>query len=53
MVAGYLTLLSGVLVLERIFTPIMGLSILLGLLTYGLRMRTSPVTEEIEVGASA
>jgi len=51
---GFLiTLLSGVPVLERIFTPIMGLSILLGLLTYGLRMRTPPVAEEIEVRASA
>jgi hypothetical protein len=39
--------------LERIFTPMMGLSILLGLLTYGLRMRTPPVAEEIEVRASA
>ena len=51
---GFLiTLLSGALVLERIFTPIMGLSILLGLLTYGLRMRKLPVAKEIEVKASA
>jgi hypothetical protein len=53
-VTGFLiALLSGVLVLEKIFTPIMGVSILLGLLTYGLRMRTPPVVEEIEVRASA
>jgi hypothetical protein len=51
---GFLiTLLSGALVLEKVFTPIMGLSILLGLLTYGLRMRTPPVAEKIEVKASA
>jgi len=49
---GFLiTLLSGVLVLERFFTPIMGLSILLGLLTYGLRMRTPPVVEKVEVAS--
>lgn len=53
-VTGFLiALLSGVLVLEKIFTPIMGVSILLGLLTYGLRVRTPPVVEEIEVRASA
>ena len=44
--------LSGVLVLERIFTPIMGLSILLGLLTYGLRMRTPPQVVEVKARAS-
>lgn len=44
--------LSGVLVLERIFTPIMGLSILLGLLTYGLRMRTPPQVIEVKARAS-
>ncbi len=43
--------LSGVLVLERIFTPIMGLSILLGLLTYGLRMRTPPQVVEVKARA--
>jgi len=44
--------LSGVLVLERIFTPIMGLSILLGLLTYGLRMRTPPQAVEVKARVS-
>lgn len=44
--------LSGILVLERIFTPIMGLSILLGLLTYGLRMRTPPQAVEVKARAS-
>ncbi len=51
-VIGFLiALLSGVLVLERIFTPIMGLSILLGLLTYGLRMRKPPVVEQVKAKA--
>ena len=51
---GFLVaLLSGITVLERIFTPIMGLSILLGLLTYALRMRTSPPAQYVEATATA
>jgi len=51
---GFLVaLLSGIPVLERIFTPIMGLSILLGLLMYALRMRTSPPAQYIEATATA
>jgi hypothetical protein len=42
-VIGFIAcLIIDVRVLERVFTPIMGLSILLGLLTYALRMRRTP-----------
>src|SRR5579859_826269 len=51
---GFLVgLLSGVQILQSIFTPIMGLSILVGLLMIGLRMRKSPQAEPIEAQASA
>lgn len=48
-------ILGQVQVLEKIFTPIMGLSILLGLLTYALRMRRPHETKrgEVEVSPSA
>ena len=53
-ITGFLVaLLSDILVLQRIFTPIMGLSILLGLLTYALRMRTPQTTEYVETETSA
>lgn len=56
LVGFLITLLSGALVLERVFTPIMGLSILLGLLTYGLRMRAlpaEPLVKETSMRAKA
>jgi hypothetical protein len=52
-VLGFIiTLLSGVLVLERVFTPIMGLSILLGLLVYAMRMRAPSVPASAKARAS-
>ncbi len=52
-VTGFIiTLLSGALILERVFTPIMGLSILLGLLVYALRMRTPAVSAPAKARAS-
>jgi hypothetical protein len=42
-----ITLLTNFLVLERLFTPIMGLSILLGLLTYAIRLLRPPVAVEV------
>ncbi len=53
MVGFVISLLLDARILERIFTPIMGLSILLALLTYTLRMRktSEPETVEVRVGA--
>jgi len=53
MVGFVISLLLDARILERIFTPIMGLSILLALLTYTIRMRRSsePGTVEVRVGA--
>lgn len=53
MVGFVISLLLDARILERIFTPIMGLSILLALLTYTLRMRrtSEPETVEMRVGA--
>jgi hypothetical protein len=53
MVGFVISLLLDARILERIFTPIMGLSILLALLTYTLRMRrpTEPKAVEMPVGA--
>lgn len=49
---GFITiLLMDVRILERVFTPIMSLSILLGLLTYGLRM--GGIGKVAEVNAAA
>lgn len=51
--AGFLfALISEMRGLERIFTPIMGLSILLGLLVFALRMRTSSASVEDDVKTS-
>ncbi|MBV9231437.1 MAG: hypothetical protein JOZ18_19165, partial [Chloroflexi bacterium] len=53
-VTGFIiTLLTGALILERVFTPIMGLSILLGLLVYAMRMRTPPVSTLAKAKAGA
>ena len=49
MVGFVVSLLLDVRILERIFTPIMGLSILLALLTYMLRMRRPAEPEGVEV----
>ena len=53
MVGFVISLLLDARILERIFTPIMGLSILLALLTYTIRMRRSsePGAVEVRVGA--
>lgn len=53
MVGFVVSLLLDVRILERIFTPIMGLSILLALLTYTLRMLrpAEPKAIEVKVGA--
>jgi hypothetical protein len=53
MVGFVISLLLDTRLLERVFTPIMGLSILLALLTYTLRMRRSsePGAVEVRVGA--
>jgi hypothetical protein len=53
MVGFVISLLLDARLLERVFTPIMGLSILLALLTYTLRMRRSsePGAVEVRVGA--
>jgi predicted membrane channel-forming protein YqfA (hemolysin III family) len=53
-VTGFIiSLLTNIPSLERIFTPIMGLSILLGLLTYGLRMRNTPTAEQASVAGAS
>ncbi len=52
---GFLVaLLSGVKILESIFPPIMGLSILLGILTYFLRLNrlSKPGAVEVQVRPS-
>jgi hypothetical protein len=53
MVGFVISLLLDARILERIFTPIMGLSILLALLTYTLRMRrpAEPKAVEVRVGS--
>jgi hypothetical protein len=53
MVGFVISLLLDARLLERVFTPIMGLSILLALLTYTIRMRRSsePGAVEVRVGA--
>jgi len=53
MVGFVISLLLDARLLERVFTPIMGLSILLALLTYTLRMRRSsePGAVEVRIGA--
>ena len=54
-ITGFLVaLLSGVKVLESIFPPIMGLSILLGILTYFLRLNrlSKPGAVEVQVRPS-
>lgn len=49
---GFVTgLLTGTLTLERLFTPIMGASILVALLASMLRMRQAPVEAEIKAEA--
>lgn len=53
MVGFVISLLLDARILERIFTPIMGLSILLALLTYTLRMRRTSEPEAIEVKVGA
>ena len=53
MVGFVISLLLDASLLERIFTPIMGLSILLALLTYTLRMRRPSEPEAIEVTVGA
>jgi hypothetical protein len=52
MVGFVISLLLDARILERIFIPIMGLSILLALLTYTLRMRRTSEPEAIEVKVS-
>jgi hypothetical protein len=47
-----ITLLTGTTMLERVFTPIMGLSILLGIATYSLRLRRPPAIEQAGVSIS-
>lgn len=53
MVGFVISLLLDARILERIFTPIMGLSILLALLTYTLRMLkpAEPEAVEVKIGA--
>ena len=53
MVGFVISLLLDARLLERVFTPIMGLSILLALLTYTLRMRrpSEPEAVEVKIGA--
>jgi hypothetical protein len=47
-VIGFIVcLIVDIRVLERVFTPIMGVSILLGLLAYALRMRRAPIKETV------
>jgi len=53
MVGFVISLLLDARILERIFTPIMGLSILLALLTYTLRMHRTSEPEAIEVKVGA
>ena len=53
MVGFVISLLLDARILERIFTPIMGLSILLALLTYTLRMRRTSEPERVEVRVGA
>ena len=52
MVGFVISLLLDVRILERIFTPIMGVSILLALLAYTLRMLrpAGPKVVEVKVG---
>ena len=44
---------TDVRVLEKVFTPIMGISILLAILTYFIRLSRPPAPEMVEVKASA
>ena len=53
MVGFVISLLLDARLLERVFTPIMGLSILLALLTYSLRMRRPSEPEAVEVTVGA
>jgi hypothetical protein len=53
MVGFVISLLLDARILERIFTPIMGASILLALLTYTLRMLRPAEPEAVEVTISA
>jgi len=53
MVGFVISLLLDARILERIFTPIMGLSILLALLTYTLRMLRPAEPEAVEVRIGA
>ena len=53
MVGFVISLLLDARILERIFTPIMGLSILLALLTYTLRMLRPAEPEAVEVRVGA
>jgi len=53
MVGFVISLLLDARILERVFTPIMGLSILLALLTYTIRMHRPSEPEVIKVKVSA
>jgi len=53
MVGFVISLLLDARILERIFTPIMGLSILVALVTYTLRMRRPAEPEAVEVRIGA
>ena len=52
MIGFVVSLLLDVRILERIFTPIMGLSILVGILTYVIRLSGSSRAEQVSVGVS-